>query len=92
MAHNASDVLGVQLLARLAGLLAVDAEGRCTANSLRITPLFETVQDLKRAPVVLGHLLDDPFYRASLARGGDLQEIMLGYSDSGKDAGYVASN
>ena len=92
MARNASDVLSVQLLARRAGLLEVDESGRCTANNLRVTPLFETVDDLGRAPEVLAHLLDDPFYRSSLKESDDLQEIMLGYSDSGKDAGYVTSN
>jgi phosphoenolpyruvate carboxylase len=92
MAHHASDVLCVQLLAKRAGLLQVDDEGNCTANYLRISPLFETVDDLRRAPEALRSLLEDPFYRSSLAHGGDLQEIMLGYSDSGKDAGYVTSN
>ena len=92
MARHASDVLSVQLLARRAGLLEVDEGGRCTANYLRVTPLFETVDDLRRAPEVLGHLLDDPFYRSSLEKSDDLQEIMLGYSDSGKDAGYITSN
>jgi len=92
MAHHASDVLCVQLLAKRAGLLRVDDGGRCTANHLRVTPLFETVDDLGRAPEVLRLLLEDPFYRSSLSHGGDLQEIMLGYSDSGKDAGYVTSN
>jgi phosphoenolpyruvate carboxylase len=92
MAHHASDVLSVQLLARRAGLLEVDESGRCRENDLRVTPLFETVEDLRRAPEVLRHLLEDPFYRSSLSRSGDLQEIMLGYSDSGKDAGYVTSN
>jgi phosphoenolpyruvate carboxylase len=92
MAHQASDVLCVQLLARRAGLLEVDESGRCTANHLRITPLFETIDDLERAPDVLLRLLEDPFYRSSLSRADDLQEIMLGYSDSGKDAGYVTSN
>jgi phosphoenolpyruvate carboxylase len=92
MARHASDVLSVQLLARRAGLLEVDEGGRCTANYLRVTPLFETVADLGRAPEVLGHLLDDPFYRSSLEESDDLQEIMLGYSDSGKDAGYITSN
>jgi phosphoenolpyruvate carboxylase len=92
MARNASDVLSVQLLARRAGLLEVDKGGRCTANYLRVTPLFETVDDLGRAPEVLGHLLEDPFYRSSLTQSDDLQEVMLGYSDSGKDAGYVTSN
>jgi phosphoenolpyruvate carboxylase len=92
MAHHASDVLCVQLLARRAGLLEVDEEGTCTANDLRVSPLFETVEDLRRAPEVLGNLLEDPFYRSSLTVSDDLQEIMLGYSDSGKDAGYVTSN
>jgi phosphoenolpyruvate carboxylase len=92
MARNASDVLSVQLLARRAGLLEVDEGGGCTANYLRVTPLFETVDDLGRAPEVLEHLLEDPFYRSSLTESDDLQEIMLGYSDSGKDAGYVTSN
>jgi phosphoenolpyruvate carboxylase len=92
MTHQASDVLCVQLLARAAGLLEVDEHGRCTANCLRITPLFESIEDLERAPDVLRLLLADPFYRSSLSRTGNVQEIMLGYSDSGKDAGYVTSN
>jgi phosphoenolpyruvate carboxylase len=92
MTHQVSDVLCVQLLTRAAGLLEVDERGRCTANRLRVTPLFESIQDLERAPDVLRRLLEDPFYRSSLSRSGDLQEVMLGYSDSGKDAGYVTSN
>ena len=92
MARNASDVLSVQPLARRAGLLEVDEDGRCSANYLKVTPLFETVDDLRRAPEVLGLLLEDPFYRSSLRASDDLQEIMVGYSDSGKDAGYVTSN
>ena len=91
-ARDASDVLCVQLLARRAGLLEVDEDGWCTANHLGVTPLFETVEDLGRAPAVLRRLLEDPFYRSTLSKGDDLQEIMLGYSDSGKDAGYVTSN
>ena len=92
MAHEASDVLSVQLLARRVGLLQTNDSGRCTANHLRVTPLFETIDDLTHAPEVLRRLLEDPFYRSSLQEGDDLQEIMLGYSDSGKDAGYVTSN
>ena len=92
MARGASDVLAVQVLARRAGLLEVDEEGRCTANLLSVTPLFETIDDLEEAPEVLKKLLEDPFYRSALEKRGDLQEIMLGYSDSGKDAGYVTSN
>lgn len=92
MAHEASDVLSVQLLARHVGLLQTDESGHCTVNHLRVTPLFETIADLNHAPEVLRRLLEDPFYRSSLEESEDLQEIMLGYSDSGKDAGYVTSN
>ena len=92
MARGASDVLAVQFLARRAGLVEVDDEGRCTENRLGVSPLFETVDDLEEAPEVLRRLLEDPFYRSALKQRGDLQEIMLGYSDSGKDAGYVTSN
>jgi phosphoenolpyruvate carboxylase len=92
MARGASDVLGVLFLARRAGLLEIDDEGRCTENRLKVSPLFETIDDLEEAPEVLRRLLEDPFYRSALEKRGDLQEIMLGYSDSGKDAGYVASN
>lgn len=91
MAHHASDVLSVQLLSRRAGLLETDEEGNCLESYLKVTPLFETIEDLGRAPKVLRNLLKDPFYRSSLPQGS-LQEIMLGYSDSGKDAGYVTSN
>jgi phosphoenolpyruvate carboxylase len=92
MARGASDVLAVQFLARRAGLVEVNDEGRCTENRLGVSPLFETVDDLEEAPKVLGTLLEDPYYRSALKQRGDLQEIMLGYSDSGKDAGYVTSN
>ena len=92
MARGASDVLAVQLLARRCGLLEVDEEGRCTKNRLSVTPLFETIEDLDEAPEVLRRLLADPFYRSTLEVRADTQEVMLGYSDSGKDAGYIASN
>ncbi|PWK82370.1 phosphoenolpyruvate carboxylase [Fulvimonas soli] len=58
---------------------------------LDIAPLFETVDDLKNAPATLRALLDDPVYRAHLAARGDRQWVMLGYSDSGKDGGTLAS-
>jgi phosphoenolpyruvate carboxylase len=58
---------------------------------LDIAPLFETVDDLHAAPATLRALLDDPVYRQHLAARGDLQWVMLGYSDSGKDGGTLAS-
>lgn len=58
---------------------------------LDIAPLFETVDDLKNAPATLRALLDDPVYREHLAARGNQQWVMLGYSDSGKDGGTLAS-
>ncbi|MGN2247486.1 phosphoenolpyruvate carboxylase [Frateuria sp. GZRR35] len=61
------------------------------AIPLDIAPLFETVDDLKQAPATLRALLEDPVYRAHLRARGDRQWVMLGYSDSGKDGGTLAS-
>ena len=58
---------------------------------LNIAPLFETVDDLKNAPATLRALLADPVYRRHLTARGDQQWVMLGYSDSGKDGGTLAS-
>ncbi|GAP65092.1 phosphoenolpyruvate carboxylase [Mizugakiibacter sediminis] len=85
MAHSAADVLAVLALARRAGL------GAGGAVPLDVAPLLETIDDLERGPAILGALLADPVYRAHLAARGDVQTVMLGYSDSGKDGGIVAS-
>lgn len=87
MTHGADDLLRVALLAREAGLLDL-AEGR---SSIDIVPLFETGADLDRAADVLGELIDNPAYRRQLAARGDRQEIMIGYSDSGKDVGMLTA-
>jgi len=86
MSRSAADALAVLALARLAG--DVDADGR---TPIDVAPLFETVDDLDAAPAVLRQLLDDPAYRAHLRARGDQQIVMLGYSDSAKDAGLLAS-
>ncbi len=86
MAHHRADVLAVLALARRGGL--VDAEGRVP---LDIAPLFETVDDLRRGPATLRDLLADPVYREHLSARGNVQMVMLGYSDSGKDGGIAAS-
>jgi len=85
MARSAADVLAVLALARYGGLTN---EGRVP---LDVAPLFETVDDLTNAPATLRALLDDPVYRDHLASRGDRQWVMLGYSDSGKDGGTLAS-
>ncbi len=88
MAAGPSDVLAVLLLAREAGLYD-PAAGR---SLLDIVPLFETRADLQNAPGILQDLLSTPAYRKQLEYRGQRQEIMLGYSDSNKDSGYVAAN
>jgi phosphoenolpyruvate carboxylase len=85
MARSAADVLAVLALARHGGL----TDG--AQVPLDIAPLFETVDDLTNAPTTLRALVDDPVYRAHLASRGDRQWVMLGYSDSGKDGGTLAS-
>ncbi|MCD7098253.1 phosphoenolpyruvate carboxylase [Stenotrophomonas sp. MMGLT7] len=86
MAHDRADVLAVLALARRGGL--VDAHG---VVPLDIAPLFETIEDLGHGTEVLRDLLADPVYRAHLAARGNVQMVMLGYSDSGKDGGIAAS-
>jgi phosphoenolpyruvate carboxylase len=118
MSHNASDLLEVLLLAKEAGLY----DPATGSGTLRVVPLFETVEDLKCAPAVMEGLFNLRLYRALLAGGYDrldatleaaaeagetgsafetmrphtpttnLQEVMLGYSDSNKDSGFLSSN
>lgn len=86
MAQTSADVLTVLTLARYGGL--VDEQGQVP---LDVAPLFETVDDLRNGPDTLRSLLGDPLYRAHLAARGNRQVVMLGYSDSCKDGGIVAS-
>lgn len=110
MSNEASDLLEVLLLAKEAGLY----DPSTSKSKIRVVPLFETVDDLKRAPKVMTSLFDLPLYRACLAGGYEeslkeqepsakptmndqslmpnLQEVMLGYSDSNKDSGFLSSN
>ncbi len=90
MTHDVSDVLGVYLLAKEAGLFA-DAAGveSCT---LPIVPLFESIDDLRRAPEITRELLQVPLVRRSIRAHGGVFEVMIGYSDSNKDGGFLSSN
>jgi phosphoenolpyruvate carboxylase len=91
MSHTVSDLLEVLLLAKEAGLIDPGSQ-RC---ALLAVPLFETVEDLQGAPAVMDRLFREPFYRGLLqgGSGGEvLQEVMLGYSDSNKDSGFLSSN
>jgi phosphoenolpyruvate carboxylase len=90
MTTTPEDLLRVLLLARETGL--VDLAADVPRSSIDVVPLFETLGDLERAPSVMAALLDDEVYRRQLAARGNRQEVMIGYSDSGKDAGIVASS
>ena len=90
MTQNASDVLGLYLLAKYSGLFA-DETSRESCR-LRIVPLFETIDDLQRAPVVLAEMLATPVVRGSVKANGGRQEVMLGYSDSNKDGGFFCAS
>ncbi|MBO0352223.1 phosphoenolpyruvate carboxylase [Phormidium pseudopriestleyi FRX01] len=115
MSHDVSDLLEVLLLAKEAGLY----DPATGMGTIQIVPLFETVEDLKRAPTVIQNLFELPLYHALLSGGyqnslpvtvtemdapnisnlksshiqvPQLQEVMLGYSDSNKDSGFLSSN
>lgn len=90
MTHQASHLLEVLLLARQAGLVGRDINGRFC--HLQVTPLFETIDDLDRLQPVLTRLFENETYRELLTQSGNLQEVMLGYSDSCKDGGIVSSS
>ena len=81
MTSQASDVLAVELLQRLAAV----------THPLRVVPLFETSRDLQNAAGVLDALFAIPWYRTRLEELGNRQEVMIGYSDSAKDVGRLAA-
>ncbi len=90
MTHTASHVMEVMLLARLVGLCGHN--GREWFCRILVAPLFETVEDLQHSQSILDQLLSNKVYRALVAANGNNQEVMLGYSDSCKDGGILASN
>ncbi|HEX2660467.1 MAG TPA: phosphoenolpyruvate carboxylase, partial [Polyangia bacterium] len=89
MTAGPSDVLEVTLLCKELGLLVPGEEPRLALN---IVPLFETIGDLRGCGGIMDRLLSLPLYRHLVESRGDLQEIMLGYSDSNKDGGFLTSN
>lgn len=81
-----SDLLEVAVLLKEVGLL------RGTELALSIVPLFETIEDLERCGDVMSAAFAIPLYRAMVGHDGNRQEVMIGYSDSNKDGGYLTAN
>jgi phosphoenolpyruvate carboxylase len=90
MCQSVSDVLEAAILLKEAGLL--DASGPEPYCPVGISPLFETIDDLHNGASILQAMLDLPLYRSVVDARGGCQEVMLGYSDSNKDGGYLAAN
>jgi phosphoenolpyruvate carboxylase len=81
MTRSANDILRLFKLAKLAGVYEID-----------LVPLFETIEDLENSSKILADLWSDLEYRRHLKHRGRVQEVMVGYSDSNKDGGYLAAN
>tara|TARA_R110000782_G_scaffold19140_9_gene52321 strand:- start:27175 stop:29898 length:2724 start_codon:yes stop_codon:yes gene_type:complete len=97
MTHRVSDMLGVLLLMKEVGLYRPGIGDRPVVSALHVVPLFETIDDLKRAPELMDETLGDPAFMDHLRAvcGPDRpveQEVMLGYSDSNKDGGFLMAN
>jgi len=84
-----SDILELALMLQQSGLLD---SGAAPALHVNIIPLFETITDLRGCGVIMDELFSIPWYRALLKSRGNTQEVMLGYSDSNKDGGYLTAN
>ncbi len=91
-AESVSDVLEVAVLCKEVGLCRPEAEGQVLRLGPSIVPLFETIDDLANAGRTVEALLGLPLWRRAVLDAGGWQEVMIGYSDSNKDGGYLASN
>jgi phosphoenolpyruvate carboxylase len=90
MCRSVSDLLEAGILLKESGLL--DASAEHPYCPVGIVPLFETIDDLRRGASILEEALDLPVYQSIVRARGDSQEVMLGYSDSNKDGGYLTAN
>lgn len=90
MTSGAGDILCALLLLKSQGLFYVDWQGTCRSD-VDLVPLFETIADLRASPDIMDRLWKNEAYRAQVAARGDLQIILVGYSDSNKDGGYLCS-
>lgn len=90
MTHGISDLLEVLIFCKETGLLRIKLDK--VESDIDIVPLFETIEDLHGCSALMGQIFDNGSYSAHLKARGGIQEVMLGYSDSSKDGGYLAAN
>ena len=90
MTQSSADLWKSIYFASVTGLVKKRADG--VQSRLNFVPLFETVTDLRKSPQILESWFKDPFYRSLLRDRNNVQEIMLGYSDSNKDGGYLSAS
>jgi len=86
-AESASDLLELAVILKQASLLSPEGE-----TTMHLIPLFETIGDLQACPEIMDRLLSIPQYRKLVDNMGGVQEVMLGYSDSNKDGGFITSS
>jgi len=89
--ETVSDLLEVMLLQKEMGLLRIAAGDAEAELDLMVIPLFETIPDLQRAAGIMEAVMALPLVKGLIARQGQIQEVMLGYSDSNKDGGFLTS-
>lgn len=90
MTSSPADLMAAMWLCVQTGLITVE-EGVVRASRVDLVPLVESIAGVRAAGEVADHLLANPLYRSQVAARGGIQEVMLGYSDSAKDGGYLAS-
>ena len=89
MSKHPSDLLEVAVLLKEAGLLR---PGPAPKLSVNVVPLFETIEDLRGCASIMDQMFSFPLWKRLLGSGNNVQEVMLGYSDSNKDGGFLSSN
>ncbi len=90
MTEHDTDVLGALLLMRLKGVVS-SSNGKFLSGHTDIVPLFETIETLEKAPVIMASLFENPAYRVYVKNRNDRQIVLMAYSDSNKDGGYLTS-
>ena len=91
MTHGAHDILAAAVIAREAGLIETPNGATSGRADIGFVPLLEEVRELRMADDILETLFSDPTYREIVRMRGNIQEVMLGYSDSNKDSGVLTS-